>query len=123
MKVGEPHAWTLEELADGLADDGVAADFSSVFRAATRLEADGIIDRVDLDDGKARFELAGRHHDHLQCAVCGRLVAVPCHVAQSVVAQVEQATGFTMTGHRLVLTGLCPQCRDSAGPGAGEGSL
>lgn len=118
MREGEAHVWTLEDLADGLADGGISADFSSVFRATTRLEADGVIARVELDDGKARFELSGRHHDHLQCSRCGSLVAVPCHVAESVVAQVEKATGFAMTGHRLVLTGVCPRCQASAAGGA-----
>src|SRR5437879_5586704 len=63
LRQGEQHAWTLEELHAGLARSGRATDFSSVFRAAEKLAADGMARKLLLDDGKARFELAAAHHD------------------------------------------------------------
>src|SRR4029079_15895469 len=58
---GDRHAWTLEELHSALVERGHPSDFSSVFRAAEKLASAGIIRRLLLDDGRARFELSSAH--------------------------------------------------------------
>ena len=107
------HAWTLEELQAALASDGVAADFSTVFRAMRSLTDAGIVRRVVLADGKPRFERDHGHHDHLQCTGCDALLPVPCVLGRETVEQVEAATGFAIAGHSVTLTGLCRACQDA----------
>jgi len=122
-----PHAWSLEELHAGLLGHGVQADFSSVFRAAAKLEAEGVLRRVDLGDGRSRFEATGmpdggheaRHHDHIRCDCCGLVTAVPCGLVHSAVRAIERSTGFAVSGHSLVLTGTCPSCAGQAGGQSG----
>ena len=63
MGDGEHHAWTLEELHAALGRRGKATDFSSVFRAAEKLTADGFVRKVPLEDGRTRFELVGARRD------------------------------------------------------------
>jgi Fe2+ or Zn2+ uptake regulation protein len=111
MKASEHHAWTLEGLRERLAERGVAADFSSIFRAAEKLVAEGAIDKVLLDDGRARFELTGSHHDHLHCTACDELVPVPCVIERAASAAIEAEIGVAISEHHIVFTGLCPQCR------------
>lgn len=111
MERADRHAWTLEELRSALAEGGAEADFSSVFRAMGRLEADGVVRRVELDDGRARFELDADHHGHLRCEGCGEVSPVPCRAVDATLTELEAATGFAITGHRLVLDGVCPGCR------------
>ena len=79
MGGGERHAWTLEELHSALGERGHATDFSSVFRAAEKLAAGGVVRKLLLDDGRTRFELSSAHHDHLYCTRChaARAGAVP----------------------------------------------
>ena len=57
MDERQHHAWTLEDLQAGLTERHIAADFSSVFRAAEKLTATGAIRKLMLEDGRARFEL------------------------------------------------------------------
>ncbi len=104
------HAWTLDELHASLASGGEGADFSSVFRSVARLESLGSLRRVALDDGKSRFELDGEHHDHMICDRCGAVAPVPCRVVDAGLGEVEAATGFRVLDHRLVLSGVCPEC-------------
>lgn len=118
IQAGEHHAWTLEELHAGLVRHGQTSDFSSVFRAAERLVADGIVRKLQLEDGRARFELAAAHHDHLYCTRCHELVPVPCLIGHGDFARLEQATGAAITDHQLVLSGICGNCRGSDGRGA-----
>src|SRR5437763_15056336 len=77
MQGGERHAWTLEELHAGLAGRGQTTDFSSVFRDAELLAADGLARKLLIEDGRVRFELGSAHHDHLYCTRCHGLVPVP----------------------------------------------
>ena len=116
MRGGERHAWTLEELQAGLARQGQTTDFSSVFRAAERLAADGIARKLLLEDGRARFELGGAHHDHLYCTCCHELVPVPCVIAGDDFAALERATGAAIHDHHVVLSGVCRECRSAPGP-------
>jgi len=109
------HAWTLEDLQAGLARDGTATDFSSVFRAAARLTAAGTIQKLPHADGRARFELSGAHHDHLHCTSCDELLPMPCVIRPAAFARLEAATGAAISGHRLVFTGVCRRCRDETG--------
>ena len=90
----------------------MSADFSSVFRALRHLEDEGAILRIDLGDGKARFERTGEHHEHVRCERCGAVAAVPGCLVESSAPAVERRTGFEITGHRLLFAGICPDCRE-----------
>jgi Fur family ferric uptake transcriptional regulator len=111
MERPDHHAWTLEDLQAGLVERAAPANFSTVFRAAEKLVAAGLAAKLVLDDGRARFELAGAHHDHLHCTQCDELVAVPCVIEREVFAGLEAKTGVAVAEHRLVLSGLCRACR------------
>lgn len=81
------------------------------------LEAEGTVQRLDLGDGVARYESAGAHHEHVRCESCGRVAEVPWCSLEDAARQVEARTGFRLTGHRLVFSGLCPACSASPEPG------
>ena len=108
---GSRHDWSIEDLHAAVVASGRSADFSSVFRAVIRLEKEGAVSRVNLDDGRVRFEASGHHHDHIRCDSCGAVSPLPECLLQSAQPRVERGTGFAITGHRLVFSGLCPDCR------------
>lgn len=93
-----------------LSQRGTPADPSSVFRGLTRLSDEGILTEVQLGDGKARFEAVRDHHEHIHCSECGTVAAVPGCLVDQADPHVERTTGFRVTGHRLVYTGVCPGC-------------
>ena len=118
VREGERHAWALDELHAALIERGLATDFSSVFRAAEKLAAEGMLRKLLLDDGRARFELVGSHHDHLYCTRCHELVPVPCVIAHDDFAALERETGASVRDHQVILSGLCRNCRAAAKEGA-----
>src|SRR5205807_10395485 len=65
------HGWSLDELLAALHGESVSADFSTVFRALNWLEAEGEVRRVDLGDGKARYEANTAHPEHTRCNSSG----------------------------------------------------
>jgi Fur family ferric uptake transcriptional regulator len=114
LEAGEHHAWTISDMAAELANRGISADQSSVFRGLVRLDDDGKATRVDLGDGKLRFEARGAHHEHIECETCGRVAAVPGCLVEELVPHVESQTGFAVRDHRIVFSGVCRGCADEA---------
>jgi len=110
---GDAHLWSIDELREGVVHALGAADYSTVFRAVSGMERDGLINRIDLGDGKVHYELAVGHHEHIKCDSCGRVVEVPGCVLDDASAAVTSSTGFKVTSHQLLFSGVCPDC-DSA---------
>lgn len=105
--LGRRHAWTVDDAHAALRERGVAADRASVHRALTRLCADGAAQRFDLE-GRAHFERAASHHEHVVCDDCGAIAAVPGCVVDE--AAVTRRTGFAVTGHTVTFSGRCAAC-------------
>jgi len=113
LAAGDRHLWSIDELHAAVVGELGAADYSTVFRAVSGFEKDGLIHRIDLGDGKVHYELAEGHHEHVRCDSCGRVVEVPGCVLEGASAAVTTSTGFKVTSHQLLFSGVCPEC-DSA---------
>lgn len=111
----ERHAWSIDELHETVRSSLGSADYSSVFRAVSLLERQGMIDRIDLGEGRARFELHDRHHEHIRCDVCGRVEEVPVCVLDDAAAQVQTLTGYRVSSHLVVFGGVCAGCASDRG--------
>ena len=104
------HLWSIDELHGAVVEALGAADYSTVFRAVSVMEKDGLINRIDLGDGKVHYELSDEHHEHVRCDSCGRVVEVPGCVLEDAAAAVKESTGFVVTSHQLLFSGVCPEC-------------
>jgi Fur family ferric uptake transcriptional regulator len=111
---GGRHAWSLEELLESVRGTLGGADYSSVFRATVALEQAGVIERLDLGDGKSRYELREDHHEHVRCQSCGRVAEVRGCVADDASERIQANTGYVVNSHRIVFIGLCPSCAAGA---------
>lgn len=102
-----------EELYDLVKERNPAVGQATVYRTLKLLAAAGIADEVVFGDGVVRYERRDRkeHHDHIVCEKCHRQLEF--HDPDIEDLQVRQAEkhGFTLTSHRMVLFGLCPDCR------------
>ncbi|MHB8572869.1 MAG: Fur family transcriptional regulator [Candidatus Dormibacteria bacterium] len=111
---GSRHAWTIDELLAQVRAGGSRGDYSTVFRAVAHLEGEGLIARVELGDGRVRYEPAERHHDHVVCDRCGQVSdsGTDC-LLEGAAQHVSRMTGFQVRTHHLVFTGLCADCAPS----------
>jgi Fe2+ or Zn2+ uptake regulation protein len=104
------HAWSIDQLHEEVRGTLGGADYSSVFRSVGVLEREGLIRKLDLGDGKAYYEPRDEHHEHVQCERCGRVAEVRGCVLKDATSAVQRSTGFRVKSHRLVFSGLCPDC-------------
>ena len=112
---GDGHrAWSLDELLDEVRRKIRTASFSTVLRAIWTLEKRSLVNRVDLGDGKARYEAPRDHHEHVRCSNCGSIAEVPGCVVDVAAAEVAARTGYLVQSHQVVFAGLCPNCKPAA---------
>jgi len=75
-----------------------------------------------VDAGLLRkFQLGGRavyehdygypQHDHLHCNECGKLIEFTSEDLMEIRATVAREHRFYVTGHRLIIAGICEDCR------------
>lgn len=86
---------------------------ATVYRTLKLLCDSGIAREVHFGDGVARYEPAfgHSHHDHLICTNCQRSVEVVNPKIEQLQEKLAKEHGFTLTGHRMYLYGICPECK------------
>jgi Fur family ferric uptake transcriptional regulator len=105
---------TAQEIFDRLrAEGGRRVGIATVYRVLEQLSERGLVNRVDVGAGIARYEAAlpsGEHHHHLVCADCGKVEAFEDDELEAVIHEVERRTGYSVAGHDVVLRGACREC-------------
>ncbi len=82
---------------------------ATVYRALETFGREGVVEQLHIGDGRVRYGLAVKHHDHLVCLKCGQWK--PLHQCLVPAASKRFASGFRVTGHQLELYGYCRQCQ------------
>jgi Fur family ferric uptake transcriptional regulator len=104
---------TAQEIADELRDEQGRVGIASVYRALEVLDRLGLVHRLDVGDGTARYEAAhpgGEHHHHVVCNRCGRVAQFADDRLEQAIATLSQRLEFTIDQHDVVLRGTCPNC-------------
>jgi Fe2+ or Zn2+ uptake regulation protein len=115
IRASDRHDWSADEILEALREQAISADFSSVCRGLAYLEERGVVRRVHLGDGKARYEADDGHHDHVRCNSCGAVAEIPGCMVPEAQRAVHAATGFQITGHQLLFFGVCGHCAQQQG--------
>lgn len=109
----EPCALTAAEIEQALRDAGRSPGRASIYRALEALVEHGLVERLEVGDGQARFERqhpGGEHHHHLVCEGCGALVAFDDPGLEQAIARVSERLGMRISGHDILLRGACRRC-------------
>ena len=104
---------TVQEIYDGVRGEGARLGIASVYRAVEGLVEAGLVQRVDLGDGIARFERTdpADHHHHLVCADCGKVEPFADSGLEAALERVAGGRGYDVAAHEVVLRGACEDCR------------
>ena len=82
----------------------------TIYRNLETLSKSGIVQKLELGGAQKRFDVHSDDHYHLLCTKCGRLEDVEAKPIPDIENMFRNASGYQITGHQLVLTGLCPDC-------------
>jgi len=86
--------------------------FSTVYRTLKLLTGCSLVREVGTSNGTTLFEASFNHphHDHLICDCCGKLIEFLDQEIESIQERVALKHQFHMTGHRLIIQGICREC-------------
>lgn len=88
-------------------DDNIS--LATVYRTINLLEGWGIIEKLNFQDGKARYELkAGDsdHHHHLIDLNTGKIVEFQDKELEALKHRIAKQLGYKLVNHRLELYGI-----------------
>jgi len=104
--------FTAADLVAAAARRRLVVGRATIFRLLDLLVERGLVERVDLPDGRhAYVPCEATHHHHVVCTDCGSVTEVAdCGIA-AVAAEAARRTGYAIDAHRLELFGRCPDCR------------
>ena len=109
---------TLEELYRVLKEKGYDYEPEFVRQAMKQMVDLGFAQRKQFEGQPIRYEHRhlGKHHDHLICTKCGRIVEFANEEIERLQLQIAAQSGFRMLQHRMEIYGLCPDCRKERRP-------
>ena len=101
------------EIEDALrARDGRRVGRASIYRVVDELVTLGLLSRVDVGDGVARYEpQRSGHHHHLVCDGCGRLEPFQDDALERAIHHLAERVSFDVSDHDVTLHGECEACR------------
>jgi Fur family ferric uptake transcriptional regulator len=113
---GQECCASAQEIHDAVRAAGARVGIASVYRTLDGLDELGLVQRVDLGDGVARYERAdpqGEHHHHLVCGDCGKVEPFEDPALEAAIAGIAGGRGYDVAAHDVVLRGACGDCRDA----------
>ncbi|MBI3301463.1 MAG: transcriptional repressor [Deltaproteobacteria bacterium] len=105
---------SVEELYSEVRRVNSRVGYATVYRTMKLLKECGLAAERHFADGQARFENveAERHHDHIICERCGRIVEFVHPQIEQLYEKVAQRFGFVATTHKMEIYGICQECRE-----------
>jgi Fur family transcriptional regulator, ferric uptake regulator len=115
--LGSTSHLSAEEIMLELGARGAHAGTATVYRTLELLIRSGLAVERDFGEGFKRFQASHGipHHEHLVCSICGRVVEIGDERLERMTMLIAEQHGFVRQGHRLIISGVCGQCRRPAG--------
>ena len=90
---------------------------ATVYKSLETLVGCSLAVKLTYADHSARYDGRTDPHHHARCVVCERVIDLPGELPSSEIEALRhEASGFTVTGYRLELSGYCSGCLPGGGP-------
>jgi Fur family ferric uptake transcriptional regulator len=84
---------------------------ATVYRNLDALSEAGLVQKLEFAGCQKRFDRMTHGHYHIRCSVCGKIEDLPAEPARGIEKKFVPRTDYEITGHKLELIGICPDCR------------
>lgn len=88
--------------------------YTTVYRTLRLLTRLGLATERRFDDGETRYERVpeGKHHDHLICLGCGKIIEFEDQALEALQNGIAKRYRFHVFHHRMELYGQCQECAE-----------
>lgn len=114
--------FTVDELYRSLKEQYPDIGLTTVYRTLDLLVDLGVIDRVHVEDGQARYCLRAPDNasrQRLICESCGTAFDIDVERLHPLLKAAADREGFSVSRHELNVYGTCARCRAQEVPPAG----
>lgn len=106
LSVADDHP-DVEEVYRRASELDSKISIATVYRTMRLFEDEGIVDRHDFGDGRARYEeTSEEHHDHLIDVKSGRVIEFHNAEIEALQERIAREHGLRLVDHRLELYGV-----------------
>lgn len=102
---------TADELYDIVKKAMPRISLATVYRNLEILSEAGMIGKLEISGRQKRFDYDVSDHDHIYCAVCHRVDNLDIERKSLNTEEMGAAAGYSITGCRLEIIGICPECQ------------
>lgn len=105
---------SVPDLKAMLAEKALEPNKTTLYRMLERLQQEGVIRSVLLDNKTAYFELAREQHHHFVCQDCDLISCVSDPDLEAKIQDLEdtlKSKGLEVKGRQFTLSGTCSDCK------------
>ena len=101
-----------EEIYLALYNSGLKVSRATVYRTIDVLVKNNLVRKLDLGDGRARYEnkMDTAHHDHLICVQCGKIEEFMDNMIENRQEVIVENFGYRLIRHIHQLFVICDEC-------------
>jgi Fur family ferric uptake transcriptional regulator len=106
-------ALSAYEIEAKLREGGRAVARASVYRILDELDGLGLVSRLEVGQGIARYEPqrpGGHHHHHMVCESCGEVIPFADDELEETIDRLADRVTFDVAEHDITLRGSCAAC-------------
>lgn len=101
----------VPHLLSDLEEKHMDIDQATVYRMLETFLQKGLVKRIDLGEGKFRYELSRGEHHHFICERCGHIEDIADCTITVLEKEISEKKGVLVTRHSLEFFGLCKDCQ------------
>ncbi len=102
---------SADELYDRVKKIMPRISLATVYRNLEILSEAGLIGKLEISGRQKRFDFDVSDHDHIYCVVCHKVDNLKIERNNIRVDQLGTAAGYEITGCRVEIVGICPECQ------------
>ena len=90
----------------------LSVGIATIYRTMSLLEDAGLADSISFGKDGKLYELGiKKHHDHLICTSCGKIIEFVDDTIEYRQEEIAKEHNFQMSDHSMKIVGLCQECQ------------
>jgi len=86
---------------------------ATIYRNLTFFEEEGLVESISFGKDGKKYEIGHKkHHDHLVCLECGKIIEFIDDVIEKRQEEVAKKYNFKMHDHIMKIVGICQECQN-----------
>lgn len=106
--------FTVDEIYQAMLKIDPEIGIATVYRTVRLLVDCGVLLEHTFGEKKGFFEVSDindRHHDHLICNVCGKIIEFHSHIIEENKQRIAEQHQFQIKSHNIEIYGVCSECQ------------